>query len=77
MSVATALRLAPSAQHFFFLAGEPELADRYFPWLVNLMSPAYWVFLFTAVQKSYLVESSENNWVCSASLSDKFGHAFL
>jgi hypothetical protein len=41
------VRLAPSA-HQFFLTGEPELADRYFPWLVNLMSPAYWVYLFMA-----------------------------
>ena len=43
-SSATLVRLAPSA-HQFFLTGEPELADRYFPWLVNLMSPAYWVYL--------------------------------
>jgi TRAP-type uncharacterized transport system substrate-binding protein len=46
-SSATLVRLAPSA-HQFFLTGEPELADRYFPWLVNLMSPAYWVYLFMA-----------------------------
>jgi hypothetical protein len=46
-SSATVVRLAPSA-HQFFLTGEPELADRYFPWLVNLMSPAYWVYLFMA-----------------------------
>jgi TRAP-type uncharacterized transport system substrate-binding protein len=44
---ATVLALAPEA-HQFFLTGEPELADRYFPWLVNLMSPAYWVYLFMA-----------------------------
>jgi TRAP transporter TAXI family solute receptor len=43
----TALPLAPEA-HQFFLTGEPEIADRYFPWLVNLMSPAYWVYLFMA-----------------------------
>jgi len=47
-SSATILPLAPSA-HQFFLTGEPEIADRYFPWLVNLMSPAYWVYLFMAV----------------------------
>jgi TRAP-type uncharacterized transport system substrate-binding protein len=47
MSSATELKLAPSA-HQFFLTGEPEFADRYFPWLVNLMSPAYWVYLFMA-----------------------------
>ena len=47
-SSATVLPLAPSA-HQFFLTGEPEIADRYFPWLVNLMSPAYWVYLFMAV----------------------------
>ena len=35
--------------HQFFLSGEPELADRYFPWLVNLMSPGYWVYLVMAV----------------------------
>src|SRR5208337_3917532 len=32
----------------FFASGEPELADRYFPWLVNMMSPAYWIYLFMA-----------------------------
>jgi len=47
-SSATVLPLATSA-HQFFLTGEPEIADRYFPWLVNLMSPAYWVYLFMAV----------------------------
>jgi TRAP-type uncharacterized transport system substrate-binding protein len=47
-SSATILPLASSA-HQFFLTGEPEIADRYFPWLVNLMSPAYWVYLFMAV----------------------------
>jgi hypothetical protein len=47
-SSATILPLASSAQQFF-LTGEPEIADRYFPWLVNLISPAYWVYLFMAV----------------------------
>ncbi len=32
----------------FFATGEPQLADRYFPWLVNLMSPAYWIYLVMA-----------------------------
>lgn len=45
---ATALRISPEA-HQFFLAGEPALADRYFPWLVNILSPAYWVYLVMAV----------------------------
>jgi TRAP-type uncharacterized transport system substrate-binding protein len=45
---ATMMPLALEA-HQFFLSGEPELADRYFPWLVNLMSPAYWVYLIMAV----------------------------
>ena len=40
--------LAAEARQFF-LTGEPEIADRYFPWLVNLMSPAYWVYLAMAV----------------------------
>jgi hypothetical protein len=44
----TVLPLAAEARQFF-IAGEPEVADRYFPWLVNLMSPAYWVYLFMAV----------------------------
>ena len=44
----TVLPLAPEA-HQFFLSGEPQIADRYFPWLVNLMSPAYWVYLVMAV----------------------------
>jgi TRAP-type uncharacterized transport system substrate-binding protein len=47
-SPATELPLAAEANKFF-LTGEPELADRYFPWLVNLMSPAYWVYLAMAV----------------------------
>jgi TRAP-type uncharacterized transport system substrate-binding protein len=47
-SAVTALPLASEA-HQFFRTGEPELADRYFPWLVNLMSPAYWVYLVMAV----------------------------
>jgi TRAP-type uncharacterized transport system substrate-binding protein len=42
------LTLAPEARPFF-LSGEPEIADRYFPWLVNLMSPVYWVYLAMAV----------------------------
>jgi uncharacterized protein len=33
----------------FFTNGEPELADRYFPRLVNLMSPAYWIYLAMAI----------------------------
>ena len=45
---ANALPLAPEARQFF-VSGEPEIADRYFPWLVNLMSPAYWVYLLMAV----------------------------
>lgn len=44
---ATVLPLAREA-HQFFLTGEPEIADRYFPWLVNLMSPAYWIYLVMA-----------------------------
>lgn len=44
----TALTLAAEARQFF-VTGEPELADRYFPWLVNLMSPAYWIYLVMAV----------------------------
>lgn len=47
-SSGTVLPLAREA-HQFFLSGEPELADRYFPWLVNLMSPGYWVYLVMAV----------------------------
>ena len=45
---ATALPLAPEARQFF-VTGEAEMADRYFPWLVNLMSPVYWVYLVMAV----------------------------
>ena len=42
------LPLAAEARQYF-ATGEPELADRYFPWLVNLLSPAYWVYLLMAV----------------------------
>ena len=45
---ATALPLAPAASQFF-IKGEPEVADVYFPWAVNLLSPAYWVYLVMAV----------------------------
>jgi hypothetical protein len=33
----------------YFTNGEPELADEYFPWLVDLMSPAYWIYLAMAI----------------------------
>ena len=33
----------------FFASGGPEFADEYFPRLVNLMSPAYWIYLAMAV----------------------------
>jgi TRAP-type uncharacterized transport system substrate-binding protein len=39
--------LADEAREFF-ASGEPEIADKYFPWLVNLMSPAYWIYLVMA-----------------------------
>jgi TRAP-type uncharacterized transport system substrate-binding protein len=45
---ATAMPLAPSA-HQFFIKGEPEIADVYFPWAVNLLSPVYWIYLAMAV----------------------------
>jgi TRAP-type uncharacterized transport system substrate-binding protein len=45
---ATELPLAPAASQFF-IKGEPEIADVYFPWAVNLLSPAYWVYLAMAV----------------------------
>jgi TRAP-type uncharacterized transport system substrate-binding protein len=45
---ATALPLATEARQYF-IKGEPEIADLYFPWLVDLMSPAYWVYLVMAV----------------------------
>jgi uncharacterized protein len=40
--------LADEARQFF-ADGGPELADTYFPWLVNLMSPAYWIYLAMGV----------------------------
>ena len=39
--------LADEAREFF-VSGEPEIADKYFPWLVNLMPPAYWIYLVMA-----------------------------
>jgi TRAP-type uncharacterized transport system substrate-binding protein len=47
-SAATIVPPTAEAQQFF-LTGEPALADRYFPWLVNLLSPAYWIYLAMAV----------------------------
>ena len=40
--------LATEARQFF-VSGEPEVADKYFPWLVDIMSPAYWVYLLMTV----------------------------
>jgi hypothetical protein len=45
---ATTVSLSSEARQFF-LTGEPEFADRYFPWLANIMSPAYWMYLVMAV----------------------------
>jgi len=39
--------LADEAREFF-ATGQPAIADKYFPWLVNLMSPAYWIYLAMA-----------------------------
>lgn len=47
-SSATKLPLSLEARQFF-LTGEPEFTDRYFPWLVNIMSPAYWLYLIMAL----------------------------
>jgi len=47
-SSATAVPLAPEAGQFF-QNGQPALADQYFPWLVNILSPAYWVYLVMAI----------------------------
>jgi TRAP-type uncharacterized transport system substrate-binding protein len=47
-SSATVAPLTRESQQFF-TSGEPNIADRYFPWLVNLLSPAYWVYLVMAV----------------------------
>src|SRR5262245_22800325 len=47
-SSATVMPLTRESQQFF-PSGEPAMADRYFPWLVNLLSPAYWVYLVMAV----------------------------
>jgi hypothetical protein len=44
---AAALPLADEARQYF-IKGEPELADLYFPWLVDLLSPAYWVYFVMA-----------------------------
>jgi TRAP-type uncharacterized transport system substrate-binding protein len=44
---AAVLPLASEARQYF-IRGEPELADLYFPWLVDLLSPAYWVYFVMA-----------------------------
>jgi hypothetical protein len=46
-SSATVAPLSPEARQYF-LTGEPEFADRYFPWLVDIMSPAYWIYFAMA-----------------------------
>jgi hypothetical protein len=57
-SSATAVPLATEAQQFF-VTGEPGLADRYFPWLVNILSPAYWVYLVMAVT---VLSNASSTW---------------
>jgi TRAP-type uncharacterized transport system substrate-binding protein len=47
-SPSTLVPLAAAARQFF-VRGEPSLADEYFPWLVNMLSPAYWIYLVMAV----------------------------
>ncbi|MGC2076873.1 MAG: TAXI family TRAP transporter solute-binding subunit, partial [Xanthobacteraceae bacterium] len=47
-SSATDVPLAPESNQFF-QNGQPALADQYFPWLVNILSPAYWVYLVMAI----------------------------
>lgn len=46
-SFAEQVPLANEARQFFSTGG-PEFADKYFPWAVNLMSPAYWVYFLMA-----------------------------
>jgi hypothetical protein len=41
----------------FYTNGQPALPDRYFPRLVNLMSPAYWIYLAMAI--TVLLNGSE------------------
>ena len=48
--------LADEAREFF-ANGQPALADRYFPRLVNLMSPAYWIYL--AMAATVLLNASD------------------
>jgi TRAP-type uncharacterized transport system substrate-binding protein len=47
-SSATDVSLIPEARNFF-QNGQPALTDQYFPWLVNILSPAYWVYLAMAI----------------------------
>jgi TRAP-type uncharacterized transport system substrate-binding protein len=47
-SSTTDVPLASEASQFF-RNGQPALADQYFPWLVNILSPAYWVYLVMAI----------------------------
>ena len=44
----TGLPLSPAASDFF-ASGGPEAADQYVPWLVDVMPPANWVYVVTAV----------------------------
>jgi hypothetical protein len=44
---AAVLPLASEARQYF-IRGEPDIADLYFPWLVDLLSPAYWVYFAMA-----------------------------
>lgn len=47
-SSSTHVSLTPEARSFF-VNGQPTLTDQYFPWLVNILSPAYWVYLVMAI----------------------------
>jgi hypothetical protein len=67
----TALPLAREARQFF-LSGEPELADRYFPWLVNIMSPAYWVYLVMAVTTVRVPRSAGHGSKCGMPCASLF-----
>jgi TRAP-type uncharacterized transport system substrate-binding protein len=51
-----------TASRQFFVSGEPEIADRYLPWLVNIMPPSNWVYVVMAVSLLFNAMSFVNRF---------------
>jgi TRAP-type uncharacterized transport system substrate-binding protein len=77
----TGLELAPAAADYFANEG-PQMADEYVPWLVDVMPPANWVYVVTAVSVIFNAMGAGHRfrlWRIDAArvrLEGELGHVF-